>query len=77
MIFPSGEYDAFAAEGTGSLETAPPATGTVKSWWNRRVCTSRCEANSTALPSGVKPRTRSSPGCHVSRFGSPPPAATT
>jgi hypothetical protein len=61
----------------GSFVTAPPAMGTVKSCCSRVVCTSRCEAKRIDLPSGVKPSTTSLPGCHVSRFGSPPPLATT
>src|SRR5262249_7921749 len=34
---------------------------------------SRTEARIMCLPSGIQPRTRSRPGCHVRRFGSPPP----
>ena len=34
--------------------------------------TCRGEEKSTALPSGVKPRTMSGPGCQVSRVGVPP-----
>ncbi len=37
----------------------------------------RGDVKSTDLPSGVKPWTRSRPGCHVSRFGTPPAAGTT
>jgi len=47
--------------------------GTVKSCIYLRVKTDRCDTNSTADPSGVKPLTRSAPGCQVNRVGTPPP----
>src|SRR6516162_4586139 len=71
MNSPSGEKQARAACGMGSCVTAPPSTGTVKSCACRLVKTCRCEENRTSLPSGVKPSTRSAPGCQVSRKGGP------
>src|SRR4051812_10562798 len=58
--------------------STPPSAGTVQ---NRGAPLgaqlARGDENMIALPSGVQPCTRSLPGCHVSRFGSPPSAGTT
>ena len=62
--------------GSAALWARPPRCRTVKNCECRRVKTARCEAKST-LPSGVKPRTMSSPGCQVRRFGSPPSTGIT
>ena len=37
----------------------------------------RVDEKRTDLPSGIQPWTRSAPGCHVRRFGSPPSDGTT
>src|SRR4051794_1221069 len=62
--------------GKGSGFGTPPLTGTV----NIRglsVFESMELLNSTDLPSGVHPRTRSASGCAVRRLGTPPAACTT
>src|SRR4030042_5353099 len=72
MDLPSGEYDAEYPLGISSLTGKPPLTGTRKNCVNLFENTARCEANKTFAPSGVKPLTRSSPGCHVNLVGTPP-----
>src|SRR5256885_15214876 len=54
----------------------PPSGDTVKNRGAPVGALSRPDANTIRLPSGVHPSTRSSPGCHVSRFGCPPSAGT-
>ena len=52
----------------------PPSIATVKSWLWRLLAAARGEEKRIDLPSGVKPRTTSGPGCQVSREGAPPVA---
>jgi len=61
----------------GTCVAAPPLAATVQ---NRVVtvgdAVARGDVNSTRVPSGVQPCTRSGPGCQVSRVGSPPSTGT-
>ena len=57
--------------------STPPATGTVQQRGAPLgAAVARPDANTIDLPSGSQPCTLSAPGCHVSRFGSPPSAET-
>src|SRR3954466_4653117 len=75
---PSGEILPMYARGSAIGVSTPPSIGTVqKRGAALGADVARDEAKTIDLPSGVQPCTLSAPGCHVSRFGSPPSAATT
>ena len=79
---PSGDRLPVQARGIGIAVGNPPAcgstaSGTVQNFGYGIGALSRKEAKTTALPSGVQPRTTSGAGCQVSRRGSPPATGTT
>src|SRR5260221_14668377 len=75
---PSGENVPANARGSDIGSSTPPSAATVHSWrYADCGMLARSEAKTTRLPSRVHPRTRSSPGCLVSRRGSPPAVGTT
>src|SRR5215472_537645 len=75
--FPSGEYDAPNPRGIGIGSGRPPSSPMVHKRKKDCGAAVRTEAKMTRWPSGVQPRARSIPGCHVRRFASPPAAGTT
>src|SRR6185436_19702032 len=78
MCVPSAEILPWYARGNGIGCSTPPSAETVqKRGAPLGAQVARLEENRIDLPSGVQPSTRSAPGCHVSRFGSPPSAGTT
>ena len=78
MRAPSAAIFPWNARGIAIGSSMPPSAGTVQ---NRGAPlgahVAREVANITDFPSAVQPCTLSAPGCHVSRFGSPPSAGTT
>src|SRR5215210_4464653 len=78
MRVPSGDIFPWNPRGSAIGDSTPPSTGTVqKRGAPLGAHVARDEAKMIALPSDVQPCTLSAPGCHVSRFGSPPSVATT
>ena len=75
---PSAEILPWYPRGSVIGCSTPPSAGTVqKRGAPLGAQLAREDENMIALPSGVHPCTKSLPGCHVSRFGSPPSAETT
>src|SRR2546426_1095210 len=78
MCDPSAEIFPWKPRGNAIGSSTPPAAGTVQ----KRGAplgdqVARVDENMIDFPSAVQPWTRSAPGCHVKRFGSPPSAGTT
>ena len=78
MRLPSADTFPWYARGSGSGCSTPPSAGTVqKRGAPLGAHVARVDEKRTDLPSGIQPWTRSAPGCHVRRFGSPPSDGTT